>query len=763
MELDVKRTNMKKLELTKSILSAKSCFRKIQVFIFLVFTIPTFLFSQELRFKRYTKKDGLSTVQSYTCKIIQDEQGFLWIPSLNGLNRFDGREFKVFQYEGNDPSGLLDNAITDICKGENNEIWIGHGGGGISIFDPETESYEHLIHDPNDPESLCGNDIRSIHKDRDGNMWINVVPSITCFCKKGSRKFKSYPKTGVNGFVHAKDGTIWTGSPLGLFRYVPEQDTFEYFNPSPNLNDIKYKTVGELIETDEGEIWVSSKRFASQIFTPESKTFRDFPENLIVTPGKAPRTFLRDKENNIWFGDWKSVAKYDTKKDTLKVYRHDPKDQTSCSLGSIVALFQDRAGSLWTSGWADVGVSVVHTLDNPFTTLPLDYNDLIPFDEEHILIGKEDGIFAYNIYKNKFIGDLLPTQLRAKKVDNLRFAPTGDLWWVDRGEMKIRGYNIFTNKKKVLNNSRQFELDSKGNIWFSFPSYFNIKKNSLIDYSQKIIQADSSGKLQNVMYIKHSIAVDNLDQVWLGTNLGGLIRYNPSSEKVSIFQHDPNNPLSLAKGQVNKIITGANGWIYISTANAFSIYKPELDQFINLDKTNGLPNTVFPPMVEDKNGYIWIGAQNGLVRLNPKDLSIQNFDIYDGVPDTKFWDAINIRDSLGNVYLSMWDSSMKVIKFHPDSVKLHNFTAPVIVTDLFLNLEKINIGDQDSILRKNISYQKEIVLRYTQSDFGFQFISPNFYKSDKIEYFYQLENYDKEWVSIGNKLEVHFTNIPAGK
>lgn len=390
---------MKKLELIMNIFSKNTCHRKIQVLILLIFLLPTVLFCQELRFKRYTKKDGLSTIQSYTCKMIQDEQGFLWIPSLNGLNRFDGREFKVFQYQSNEKSGLLDNAIVDICKGEGNEIWIDHGGGGISIFDPETDSYEHLIHDPNDSESLCGNDIRSIHKDRDGNMWINVVPNITCFCEKGSRKFKAYKNTGTNGFLHAKDGTIWTGGPLGLFRYVPEQDTFEHFIPYPNTADANYRTAGELIETDEGEIWVSSKRYGKQIFNPATKAFRDFPKNLIVTPGSAPRTFLRDKENNMWLGDWKCIAKYDTQKDTLKIYRNDPNDPTSCSPGSIVALLQDRAGSLWMSGWADVGVSVVHSLDNPFLTLPQNFNDLTPLDEQHILIGKDDGIFSFNIYK----------------------------------------------------------------------------------------------------------------------------------------------------------------------------------------------------------------------------------------------------------------------------------------------------------------------------------------------------------------------------
>jgi hypothetical protein len=141
----------------------------IPLMIFICF--PFLSEAQELRFEKYRLEDGLAVI-GHDFKMYQDALGFLWIPSSNGLNRFDGREFRVFTYDRKQPFHISGNDITDIVPGPNNELWIGIAGRGINIYYPETERYEHLSHDPADPQSICTNDVMEVSKDGANNMWV---------------------------------------------------------------------------------------------------------------------------------------------------------------------------------------------------------------------------------------------------------------------------------------------------------------------------------------------------------------------------------------------------------------------------------------------------------------------------------------------------------------------------------------------------------------------------------------------------------------
>ncbi|MEO1258936.1 MAG: two-component regulator propeller domain-containing protein [Bacteroidota bacterium] len=133
----------------------------VRRFLVALFFLPFTLLGQHLNFQHFTAEDGLIYQAGYEIKIAQDRSGFLWLPNLNGLYRYDGREFRLFKKAAGDPDGLSTNTIRIVHEASDGKIWVGTGNG-IHIYDPQTGKFEHLQHDPNDPESLCGNDVRSI-------------------------------------------------------------------------------------------------------------------------------------------------------------------------------------------------------------------------------------------------------------------------------------------------------------------------------------------------------------------------------------------------------------------------------------------------------------------------------------------------------------------------------------------------------------------------------------------------------------------------
>ena len=733
-------------------------FRTISLAVVLLF-ISDFIFGQHLNFNHYSRKDGYADQAGFDLQMIQDQSGFLWIPTLNGLYRFDGREFRAFQYDSKNPFGLNTNITRALYQDRFGKIWIGTTGGGINIFDPETGVFEHLLNDPKNPESLCGNDVRSIHEDQDGNIWVGAFPELACVCDPEERLFKrKYQPVGDLSFLQTSDGTIWRGGGMRFSKYLPERDTFVNINHPDNIEQYGSYIITDMAEW-QGEIWHSSKRFTKGIFNSETEKFSEFPPSISRAETQYnSHALFKDRSGNFWFGGHSGVARYNPAEDKYWSYFHDAEKIMSCQSGVISSIFEDRAGSIWLSGFEGSGLSVIHNVNSPVEMLSLPYvKDLIQLDEQYLLLNTAlDGNILFDFYKNKVIPNGLPKILKTTETSFMRMGPNKELWWSDFTDNKTYGLNLDTKALYTVETANRFEVDSKGNLWFVQPFYYDRQKEEVIEFEDQIIAADNSEIRRGIIYYQN--LVDDNDQIWFGGNQDGLVKYAPSTKDVEFFKNDPDDPNSIVSGSVNLLFQGANGWIYTLTGNGLSIYQEEKNRFVNFEIAEGLPQNSSFPIIEDKHQNVWLGTTSHLIKININDLSIHKFDESDGIPFGTF-DEFSARDSLGRLYLSKEGG---IFRFHPDSLRLDTTVVPIILTDFFLNHKPIRPGQPDSLLKKNIQYLKEIKLKHTQSDFGFRFVSPNFIKAGQIQYFYKLENYDKDWVDIGNKLEVYFTNIPAG-
>ena len=281
-------------------------------------------------------------------------------------------------------------------------------------------------------------------------------------------------------------------------------------------------------------------------------------------------------------------------------------------------------------------------------------------------------------------------------------------------------------------------------------------EKTIIDFLPKILSVDSSETRRNE--VMNMVMVDSKDRTWLNGTMGGLVRYDIAKDEVRLFNPDPNDSNAVAGGLSNLIFEASNGWIYTVTAEGASVYQEEHDRFVNLDISASLTQFAQIGAVEDDQKNVWLAMPDGLYKINPDNLEIQLFDVSDGLPPGLFGQTM-VKDPLGRLYFT---KDEKTFRFQPELLQPDTTAYPIVLTDFYLNRKKVEPARENSLLNKNIQYTPQLKLDYTQSDFGFRFVSPDFRKGEKLEYFYQLENYDEDWVNIGNDVEVHFTNIPHG-
>ena len=137
-----------------------------------VFPVIVFAQLDELQFDYFSVEDGLASC--YTYCITQDSSGFIWVGTGNGLNRYDGYEFKTFRHIAFDTSGLSDNLIKTLCLDQFGYLWIGTANGGLNRFDPKTERFICFKHDPSDPRSICSDNVSALYHDKHRNLWIGT-------------------------------------------------------------------------------------------------------------------------------------------------------------------------------------------------------------------------------------------------------------------------------------------------------------------------------------------------------------------------------------------------------------------------------------------------------------------------------------------------------------------------------------------------------------------------------------------------------------
>ncbi len=280
-----------------------------------------------LRFDRLSVEDGLSHSSVWT--LYQDSVGFLWLGTQEGLNRYDGYDFKVYRHDPADPDSISESETLAILEDRRGDLWIGTRGGGLNRFDRAEERFEHFRHDPGDPESLSHDVVEALLEDSGGMLWIGTGGGLNRLDPAASRE------GGQTGHQSAR---------------------FERFLYDPgDSGSLSGDAVWKLFQDRQGDLWIGTdsglnrlQRGAGGAVTFER--YRHDPENPDSLSHDSVGPMVEDSGGRLWIGTTAGLDRLDRDTGVFEHWRHRPGDDSSLGPGSVGSLRIDRSGTLWVGG-----------------------------------------------------------------------------------------------------------------------------------------------------------------------------------------------------------------------------------------------------------------------------------------------------------------------------------------------------------------------------------------------------------------------------
>jgi ligand-binding sensor domain-containing protein/signal transduction histidine kinase len=739
-----------------------------------------------LEFETYNTTKGLS--QNLVYSIAQDKSGFLWIGTDDGLNRFDGYDFKIFRSDKNDPHTLPDNSIRALCMAGDSTLWIGTNNGVCRYF-PRTETFERFPMDA----KIAGASVSDIKIRRDSSVWIayigngvNVVyprkkevlhygvnsspphklksdlianilfmpdgdvllgtlAGLDVINKNGSvltdaQALAKYPwkdsiDPSIRSIVLSRDRqTVWIGTELqGLYQVDLKTHRVENYNKWNSALDFSH--VLSLYEDSRGNLWVGSE--AIYLFDKAEKTL--IPYNEYGIPGSIVirnpvYSMFEDKDKNMWMGTFRlGILKY-TPLDTRILHYHTNRGEGSIENNEILSFSQDRHGDVWIG----TGGAGIYKLQQ----------DLKGFERPALNSSFSSQVIKC-IYKDR----------------------RGN-FWLGTWEGGFMRYNpddeeldIYSLEKKNFASSNVWDIreDHVGNLWLATLRYglcyFSPATEKYSFYTHS--SGDSTSLINNDVL---SLYIDTRQNLWVGTGNGLSVKKNRENGFMN-FRHtgkgkageiSSNVILCFYEDKAGRIWMGTNGGGITIMNKDFTVAKI-------ITEADGLPSGTVASLQPDDHNNLWVSTYNGLARIDQKTMAITEVPQIIGLQGREFIPRSNFKDSRGRLFFGGINGFNL---FHPDSLVFSPLHGNVVLTSLKIQNQEIVPATVDGsrILDRSITETDKIRLSHEDYSFTISF-SPLVYNWQRsLHYAYFLENLDKEWqYTTSDRRFVHYTNLAPGE
>lgn len=757
------------------------------------------VFAQQVYFKHLTGDNGLS--QNFVSCILQDQKGFMWFGTKDGLNRYDGYAFVVYQHNPFDTTTVSDNFITALYEDSRGYIWIGTLNGGLNRFDRRKEIFHHIHYASTISDSIYIDGIKSIVEDSVGNIWIGT---------KGEGVFRLSLKNNnpyditYKQFVYEADkpgslssnivstlffdskGILWVSSLSGLDKFDNDHEKFIHYefqtrNPKASASYFD-KSVYAVHESRNGNLWLGTLSGLVK-FDRHTGNYKLFPHHYeIFRYGWGSIIGIaEDNSGKLWLATPGELMRFDHLSLSYDYFKNDPLDQNSISYNSISSLYYDRTGILWI-GTAGMGINFYDSKANWFSILKRKNNPssrIAGFSVRSVLEESKDIVWISTdvLFRwNRKTGELKSYETSSNRLDDfgntgpwsmikshsglIWTATTEGLFRYDPSNEKIRQYKFNPADTTGLPQKEVYSVfeDHQKNIWIATEDFFC----RLSDIDKGIFQ---NYRYQNSLpysqRVRPVIYQDNNEIFWIGSK-NGLVRFDLKKKSFYAYKNIPDQLNSLSNDEVISICADPDNpdkilWIGTAGGGGLNQFNIESGTFRHFTDREGLPNNVIYGILPDKHGNLWLSTNKGLSKFNPQKETFRNYDVNDGLQSNEFNTGAYFLSKSGEMFFG----GIKGLNyFYPEKIVDNPFVPEIVI----INVSILHSTPQKKVDQltgqKSYSENDHLIFSYDNDVITFTFAALDFSAPEKNQYAYKLENFNKDWIYAGTHRSATFTHLP---
>jgi diguanylate cyclase (GGDEF)-like protein/PAS domain S-box-containing protein len=726
-----------------------------------------------LKFKHLLTTDGLS--QNNVFDIVQDRDGFIWIATEDGLNKYDGKNFVHYRKNLADPNSIANNFIRKVFVDNDGVLWVGTAKG-LSKYNVRLDNFENFYHQENSNESLKDNMVWDIYQDKSDNIWVSTTEGIHKF-NKANNHFKQIKIHGledelreIKTIYQDLKGHFWFGSyDKGIFlvnesltyaeSLQKKNNKFHITIPAKSLFDIKEVNGNYWLGTDEG-IYVLDENY-NKI---DSYNTTD-PTNRLIS--NEVRSIVLSDDSTIWIGTENGLNIIDPRSGNISTYQND-QTNTSLSKNIIHNIIKDITGNLWLATYGK-GVNIFFKDSLHFKH----YSNGIMNGYIDLLAETTDGKIWINDYNsglnyisNTTSGNYIKA-IEGKEIYHIAADNMNNLWiYTLSNELFI--YDVYSEKTKKIKNWETKSLYGRG---YPFQIYNNevwfIDTNGKLSSYEIITDQFHRYDTENNTRLKtFDIDIQN-NTIWATSTNKQLVSFELSTIKNSFNYYNIDGIKHLSSIEITSIKV-SDAWVWLTSEQGILLYDKNKKFTSYFNRSNKLLNNSIQSVLLDNKENAWFTTNGAISFINPETQQVKNFGTDLHLSDIEFLEFSALRTINNEFYFG---SRNGVYKFSPQKIiQITQILNPPKLTNLLIANRKVEIYDEknDSTnptfsLSKQLNQLSNLTLKHEQSPFTIEFISPNAKYPDQIGYQYRLLNLEADWINAGeNNFRATYTNLSAG-
>lgn len=757
--------------------------------------------SRQVRFDRFSLEHGLS--QGSVTAIVQDREGFLWFGTRDGLDRFDGYEFRIFRTDPARRETLSHSAITSLFTDSRDRLWIGTEAG-LNRYDPLTGSFARFLSGSDSPSGPGGNTVTALAEDRRGRLWIGTPRGLIVFDPTAGRFILHLKRPGdprslndnrITSLLLDGNGALWVGTLGGLNR----MDTMSGNCLRVNHRDEDPASLGSdrilaIHEDRTGRLWIGTDACLDLMLSRPTSEKPAVFAHVQSGGGRAAgeeREIVRDicdgARGELWIATagaglcrmtWSGTG---SPLPRMEHFRHDPRDPASLSRDALLCMTLDKSGMLW-AGTDGGGVNKANPEKMGFLVYRSDpsfdrgdpsrrrVNSVYEDISGVLWLGTDRGILQPADMSGWpalcRVPARLPAELAAVRIGAMTGESGGDLWIATRGQglfqwqphtgqlVRYRA-NPLDPAAAGDDDLTALHIDRRRDVWAGTArnGAFRLPRTEIGEPGAKKVRYRSiAGDPESLSNDSVTvIAEDREGRTWIGTRSGlNGLRTGPAGAR-RLFDR------FLPGAEVQAVHDDGAGHLWVGTRERGLLRFDKREASIApYPEALGFPQSAVMGILGDDGGRLWVSTNDGLACFDPAAETFRHYFASDGLPSGEFLPGAAVRGRNGRLYFG---SSEGVASFQPAELVPNPHVPAIVLTGIFRSGRP---AGPDEIRRPPGPAGERTIGMTAGEDLTLTFAALDYINPSRNEYAYKLEPVRPDWIWLGPERRLTFAGIKPG-